>query len=81
MPWFVIRSGPPDAPRIFVQRPAYSTRAAAEAAAWDDSQLINGHLGPVDQSVPPYIFEAADLNGALLQYSRQLAPPPTRRED
>jgi hypothetical protein len=74
MPWFVIRVGPEEHPRVLLQLDAYPSRAAAEAAALDDSRLINGPLGPVDEAVPPFVVEATDDRDAITQWQVLLGP-------
>ena len=72
MPWFVFRESIGPQPRIFMHDEAYSSRAAAEQAAWDNSWIRNKPTSgrPVDESIPPFIVEAADEKEAFGKFTR-----------
>lgn len=71
MSYFVIRTGPPTAKRLFVHRGSYPSRLEAERHAWDDTRL-NRHAGePLDETQPPVVIEAQDIHEAIIEWLRQ----------
>ena len=77
MPWFVVRLSADTAPHILLQREPYGTRAAAEEASLEDALLWPQRR--VDQAQAPFLVEAEDDRGVLLEWQRQVGGPPSRQ--
>jgi hypothetical protein len=69
MPWFVLRIGSRVPGLILMHRTTYDTRAAAMAAAFDDSSLKRTDE-PVDPTIGPVVIQARDDDELMRNFGK-----------